>query len=133
MIVRRGFTLLASAASAAALLGAPLAASAAPTPAAITLRSSATKAPSNGRPHPMAIWNHTTENYVNIRACAAIGCAALGQAQMSDALVDHCYVVGQFIGGTTLWDYITDMRTGVWGFINESLLQNKNQSVHCSF
>lgn len=134
MVARRGVTLLATAAFAAALFGASSTASAASIPASTSMSASAAEAP----PKPASVHygffiNHTTENFIRIRNCPGTNCGASGQADLSHALEDYCWAVGEAypVAGAIFWDNIKDLKTGRKGWINEYYLQNKGQETRC--
>lgn len=134
MVARRGLTLLATAAFAAALFGASSTASAASIPASTSIPASAAEGTFGTAScvDPCFI-NHTTENFIKIRNCPGTNCGASGQADLSHALEDYCWAEGEAypVAGAIFWDKIKDLKTGKKGWINEYYLRNRGQGTHC--
>lgn len=116
---------VAGVATAVALIGAGAPALAAPAgPASVPVK-----------PHAITPNNllgvRTTQNGVNMRACASTSCAVIGTANASNALDSWCFVSGQSISGNPFWDIIYNNATGRAGFITESLLNSGAQASVC--
>jgi hypothetical protein len=134
MIPRRSLLILAGAASAAAMLGAPSAASAVPTPAFKPLSASATPAPSGAiTPAEYGTFINYASKRGGIRKCPWNNntCPSLGWANLEDPLQDFCYVTGEDFSGTPYWDLVFNNKTGVSGYVNENWLENKQQNKSC--
>lgn len=74
--------------------------------------------------------NYVTSNGVNIRSGPGTGYTSLGQAQRGE-VDDFCWSGGTVINGDPAWDYITDLATGVSGYVSEYYLSDKSQSKFC--
>ena len=125
MVARRGLTLLATAAFAAALLGASSTASAASIPASPSMSASAA--------HYGEFWNWVDEPGGNVHSCASNTCSSVPTPVGTD-VYDYCYVGGQPLAGTRSWDYVTIKSgpyTGHSGWIHEHWLFNEGQLTPC--
>lgn len=77
------------------------------------------------------LYNHTTSNGVNIRACASTSCAHVNRVNTGHTLYSYCYVSGQTIHGNPYWDVVYNVSTGYAGYITEHYLTDKSQSTPC--
>ena len=65
----------------------------------------------------------------NIRNGSSTSCPAVGVLMPTDDAVYYCYTVGS--GGT--WTFLRDLRTGVVGWVLDSLLDANGSSRYCGF
>jgi hypothetical protein len=133
MIPRRSLLILAGVASAAAILGAPAAASAAPTPASQPLSASATPTlPGTITPAAYGPFtNYASRAGAGMHSCRNNTCSVNGWAYLGDPLTDYCYNTGQYLEENPYWDFVYNTRTRKSGWTNENWLQDKSQSKHC--
>jgi hypothetical protein len=65
----------------------------------------------------------------NIRTGSSTACAAVGVMQPTDDAVYFCYT-----GGTDgTWTYLRNVRTGVQGWVKDSLLRGNGSNSYCGF
>lgn len=75
---------------------------------------------------------HTTQNGVNIRACASTsGCSVIGTANSGDTINSWCFLTGQTVNGDQFWDLVWDQTANRGGFISESLLTSTSEGETC--
>ncbi|HET9622564.1 MAG TPA: hypothetical protein VFP84_14430 [Kofleriaceae bacterium] len=73
--------------------------------------------------------NATVSGAAQQRSGSSTGCPALGALQATDDAIYFCFTVGT--GGT--WTYLQNVRTGVRGWVLDSLLDGDGSLVGCGF
>ena len=72
-------------------------------------------------------WRASAEVPANMRSGPSTACAINGVLQTSDRADYHCFKSGQ--DGT--WTYLRDDRTGAYGWVKDSLLDDYGSSESC--
>lgn len=74
-------------------------------------------------------------NGVNIRTGPhnppGLSCTSLGQGQSGDRADFHCWTFGDTVDGGSTWSYVRNTRTGVTGWVHDSLLSGVGSTVRC--
>lgn len=72
-------------------------------------------------------WKATAEEPANMRSGPSTACAINGVLQTSDKADYHCFKSGE--NGT--WTYLRDDRTGAYGWVKDTLLDDYGSSIPC--
>lgn len=74
---------------------------------------------------------HFIGSSVNIRTGPHTSCTSKGQGQLNQQAIYYCYVTGDTVSGITTWSWITDVPTGISGWVSDHYLYDDGALFHC--